>query len=413
VALSLQEKTASGWVTRAANVADTTSGDAATVVQAVRPLTRNGSVLTISENAASGALAVYDATTGQPFASSTLGPGKLAFVGFSARFDNGVLGLAPGAKLRVELAVSHGNAHAGLGTAPDVDIDGSGAVEADEARVASAWGRFADAAVPPVSGGSPAEIVDTLADISTTGTVTFTNAMFNLGATTGTVTVTYAAGTDGGTITNCAHLTGSTVNLEACNTQNIAAPFAWQAGDVISYTQATWDEIQGPAGALLLVGYNVVYLTTFGVMEIGIPGAAGFSIRFTDPVAVLDYFPASGANAALTNDVINPTATTAGAFGGHVVTLQLNVDFADAGLLVGTTGVPFGDVTLCNFPAQPLLNGTSVRSFLEQVRSLLGGGSASYPIATLAPITIELNAAFNSGGISSFATDHLVLGACP
>ncbi len=44
----------------------------------------------------------------------------------------------------------------------------------------------------------------------------------------------------------------------------------------------------------------------------------------------------------------------------------------------------------------------------EDVNTLLGGGRSIYDIATLDPITANLNDSFPSGIVSTFALDHLV-----
>jgi hypothetical protein len=149
------------------------------------------------------------------------------------------------------------------------------------------------------------------------------------------------------------------------------------------------------------------------VVEVGISGVGGFSIMFTDEFRLLAYLPALGPIGPLTSDFVDPSTTMSGAFGGYVIALRINVDFSDAGLTLGARGVPFGDVTLCNFTAQPLLNGLTVRQFLGEVNFLLGGGSGNYSVAELSPITDDLNSSFEAGIVSTFAHDHLVIGACP
>ena len=188
----------------------------------------------------------------------------------------------------------------------------------------------------------------------------------------------------------------------------------WEDGDVITHGQSSWGEFPTPfnAAGLLLANYDTVYASTFGVVEVGISGVGGFSILFTDENSLLAYLPALGPIGPLTSDFVDPSTTMSGGFGGHVMALRLNVDFSDAGLTLGTTGVPFGDLTLCNFTVQPLLNGLTVRQFLGEVSTLLGGGTGNYSIAELSPITDDLNSSFD-GVIGDIAHDHLVIGACP
>src|SRR5690606_24265752 len=115
----------------------------------------------------------------------------------------------------------------------------NGIIDSDEARVRSVATRH-ELKVPKLTpNNTTPKLTDTLADIATTGTVTITNARFQLGATSGTVTVRYDPGTEGGTITNCAHLRSSTqhvhcgghsfpnvpgVDITTCDTQTIGAP---------------------------------------------------------------------------------------------------------------------------------------------------------------------------------------------
>jgi len=136
-------------------------------------------------------------------------------------------------------------------------------------------------------------------------------------------------------------------------------------------------------------------------------------MEFVRADAVFNYLPQSGPPGPLNADLLNPTSSPSGAFGGDVVTLKLNVDFTDAGLMLGSSGLAFGDLTLCNFTTLPGLNGLAVRQVLPIVNTLLAGGSAGFTIAELAPVTAQLNTSFVSGFVSSFAQDHLVNGACP
>jgi hypothetical protein len=100
-------------------------------------------------------------------------------------------------------------------------------------------------------------------------------------------------------------------------------------------------------------------------------------------------------------------------FGGNVLALQIDVDFSDAGVLGGTSGLRLGDLLLCDVSGQPGLDGTTVRQFLAIVNNVLGGGSGPYSIDDLDPITFELSRAFVNGDPSTFAQQHLFSGSCP
>ncbi len=440
VVVNLQTRVGRTWATRSSDIADATDGDAATSASLHAASSSEG-LGTFSENSASGRLQFMDATSNTLFAlvpQVVLAPGESRPLLFQAAFDNNLLGIATGALVRAEVIVSFGNATRKGNSTPDVDINGNGTIDADEAYVRSVPARFTLAVPAPTVGTGDVMLTDTLDDLVTTGDVTFSNAHFDLSATTGTVTVTVDGGATGGTITNCAHLTsdGQTatsggftfpvadgIDLEACDTLTIGprsctagtAGCGWADGDVISYSQSVWGgtpSATNPAG-LLAANYGSVYSSTSGVFEVGIPGTGGFSMVFTGVNALLAYLPVSGVSGALTSDLANPTSSSSGIFGGNVAALKLNVDFSDVGLTLGASGLRFGDLTLCNFPTQPALEGLTVRQYLGVVNTLLGGGSGPYPISDLSPLTGSLNSSFTAGGVAAFAQDHLVNGACP
>ena len=189
---------------------------------------------------------------------------------------------------------------------------------------------------------------------------------------------------------------------------------AWQTGDVISHTQTSWGDGLAAGGAELIAHYDAVYATTFGFVEVGLSGASGHSITFTNSVAVLNYLPASGLPAPLNADLVDPTSSASGIFGGEVLGLRFNIDFSDAGYTLGTAGVRFGDLTLCGFTgALAGLNGSSVRAFSSIVNTALGGGSTSFAIQDLNQTALDVNNAFSNGTPTAFAQQHIVNGACP
>ena len=399
VVVTLQSKAGSSWTTRASDVADATHGDAATAAQVVT----GNSVTTITENSASGALSV--ALVPQV----TVGGSASVVLDVTASFDNNILAIPVGATVRAEVLVTYGNA--GPGNTPEnIDIDGSGVIDANEARVDGVSALLGDRVVPaPTLVSTPVTLSDALADITTTGTATFTNAVFTLGATSGTVVVTYDGGVSGGTIRNCAHLTGTGINLETCSTQ-IVPREPWKTGDIITYPQEAWGTMGTTAGSLLISNFSTVYPP--GELEVGIPGA-GNSIALTGSSFVLALLPTSGADRQLLADETNLTSTTSGSFGGDVIALRLDVDFSDAGVTLGRLGIPFGNLTLCGVPTLPNLNNMTVRQFLGQVSSLLGGGPGIYTINQLSGVNDDLTNAFADGIVSAFADDHLFYGMCP
>lgn len=155
----------------------------------------------------------------------TIAPGEIRGLLFRAAFDNNVLNIADGTKARAEVIVTFGNAAATPASAPNIDINGNGVIDADEDWVRSVAKRLTLIVPAETPGNQTVTLSDTIDDITTTGDVTFSNVQINLGATSGTVTAEVDGGTDGGTITNCAHLTSDgsfpNLDLEACSTVNV------------------------------------------------------------------------------------------------------------------------------------------------------------------------------------------------
>jgi hypothetical protein len=408
VVVHLQAKTAGQWITLSSDAADATDGDAATEALIVA----GGAVETVTENAASGALALRHAFSKEPIPlvpQPSLPSGAIVPVEFEAAFDNDVLGLAAGVRVRAQVIVTYGNAGEGSGSAADADINGSGFIDPDEARVRSESVRTGERKIPaPGPDGAEPTLSDTIGDITTTGTVTFTNAIFNVGATSGTVTVTYDAGSDGGTITNCAYLEGPGISESDCDTQTIEAPGYWQPGEIVTYTQLMW-RTDPTASGVLSANFAAVYAGNGGLLEVGIDGAAGYSMEFGAASSVLDYLPAVGASGPLTMDLLDPTSSPSGAFGGLTVSLALNVDYSAANL-IGTGSIAFGDVYVCGVAG---FEGYTVSQVLATANTLLGGGAAPQTIAQTSQLADDLNLAFVSGSVLPFAEDHLRTEPCP
>ena len=426
ILVNLQTRSGNSWVTRSSDVNDATNGDSATTAHIYSQASSEGRSV-FSENTASGPLQFTDATTNTLFSlvpEVSIQPGATVPLLFDATFDNNVLHLANGTPVRAEVIVSFGN-HGPHGAAgANIDINGNGVIDSDEAYVRSVPARLG-LNIPAQQGttGTPT-LSDTLSDITSTGTVTLSNGSFTLGATTGTVSIHYDPGTDGGDITNCGHLTaGGGLNLQTCNTQSVtgtgggggctdgAPGCGWSNGDVVTYGQFEWDA-GGTASSILQAHYGAVYASTFGTVEIGIPGSAGFSVQFSGYAEAQAYLPSTGPAAPLNADLLDPTTTSSGQFGGEVLALTFNVNFADDGFLPGTSAVAFGDLTVCGM-ADTTLDGLSVRQVLAIANTLLGGGSNGYSLANVAALAGSLNTSFGGGTVTTFAQQHLVNGACP
>ena len=436
IVVNLQTKVNGRWITRVSDVADATQDDAATEAY-VDSDKCSENKKKFTESSASGHLLFTDDETNSTFAlvpQVTIPPDTTKKLRFSASFNNNVLHLPTGSKARVEIIVSFGNARAGKRSAHDVDINGNGIIDEDEHWIESVDQRKEVIVPPEVPSNDEVVLSDSASDITTTGTVTFSNPVIVINGTTALVTVNYDGGTSGGTITNCAHLTGDGqtvtvdddqfpnvqgIDLTACDTQVIGphtctpgtVGCGWKNGEVITHIQDDWGDATTAAGVILNDRFNTVYGGQ-GYVEVGLAGAAGFSMLFTSASAVFTYQPASGPPAALTADLVDPASTASGIFGGEVLALRFNIDLADAGYLSGTSGLHVGDLTLCGLTATGL-NGSSVRSFIDVANTALGGGVTPYSITDINQIAADVNAAFNNGEPSLFAQAHLFNGACP
>ena len=406
---NLQTRANNTWVTQSTDVANATAGDAATSA-AIAPHASSEGRSSFATNGASGKLEFTSPCGGAAFSLSpedTIAGGATLSLGYTATFDNNALALAAGTPVRVEIIVSSGNAPPSGPSAANVDINGNGVIDADEAWVRSVPARIGTTVPAATTVTATPTITDTAANISTTGSVTFSNAAFSIGATTGTVTASYDGGTQGGTIKNCATLTGQgLVGVTACDTETIPRT-PWKNGQVVTYGAGDWGN-GGNATALLLAGFDIVYAGTSGVLTVG----GSFTMKFTSPLTVNAYLPAIGTPAALNQNLVDPLTSSSGAFGGDVTALQLDVDFSDAGLLVGTANVSFGDLSVCNLASTTDLNGKSVRQVLAIVNTALGGGSTIDSVASLDGVASALSLAFDGGTPSAFAQQSLFVGPC-
>ena len=413
VVVSLQTNN-HGWTTVTSDVADATTGDAATVAN-----TDDGAV---TENPASGSVQFTDAHNNSVFSlvpEVVIAPHQTVALRFSASFDNNVLHLPQGTRVRSLVAISFGNHGPNGQAASNVDINGNGIIDPDEAYVRTVSDKEELRVPAPSVGNTTATLTDTAADITTTGTASFSNPSFNLGTTSGTVRVSYNGGAHGGDITNCAHLhTSSGQTIDACNTQTVGANACtsgapgcgWKDGDVVTYTQDQFGSPSTAAGVILDASYATLFP---GGVEVGIPGAAGFSMIFSDQFAVYAYLPQLDVEGVLTTDLVDPTTSSSGSFGGDVLALALDVALADHGLLGATSSVAFGDLKLCALTDTPALDGISVRDFLGDANTLLGGGTTAYGLDLIAPLTTNLADAFTGGSVSTFAQQHVFSDSYP
>jgi hypothetical protein len=207
---------------------------------------------------------------------------------------------------------------------------------------------------------------------------------------------------------NAAFVGGSPSTFAQEHLVNGACPGGWAEGAMLTYNQNAWGEPSSTAGSLLGFNFDSIYGSG---LEVGISGTGGFSIVFSSPGSVFSYLPAIGPIGTLTADLVDPTSTSSGSFGGIVVALTLNIDFSDANIIAGSSNL--GDLRICGFSLLPAVNDQTVRQFSTTANTILGGGAGAFGAEEAAAVANLINNAFTDGNPSSFAQDHLVIGTSP
>jgi len=424
VVVNLQRKVphSSNWVSAAADVADATNGDAATsahivaagsaenaaVNAALGPpnYTVSGAQGTFVETAGSGSLEFTDASSNTVFSLTpqmSLAPGASITLLYTATFDNSVLGLAPGTQVRSEALVTFGNAglRGGSGaSAANVDANGNGAIDADEANVRTVPCRVSREVPPLKEGNASVTLSDAAGDVSASGSgIGFLNFMTDIGAAnTGSGEVISATASrsvsvdatcnppGSGTLTNTAHLDGQSCTVIVQGPQIGTNPITglpiYQLFEFPCVTGVALDASASASVACELPPpppqnrctytkggyagpgvpgqlYDNNYLAVFpGGLTVGIDDGAGpqhdarWTGNATGRSALKTYLTsaAGGPNTALTADTTNATSTSGGSLPRQTAALTLNVGFGIT--VVG--GVPtvdtsgFGDLHVCN-----------------------------------------------------------------
>ncbi len=468
------------WVSAAANCANATGGDAATGCNIVAAGTQESASLnlvqagpvggpvapnyavagaqgTFIETAGSGSINFTDASDNSVFSlvpQPIIGVGASVTLKYQAEFNNTVLKIPSGTSLRTEVLVTFGNAGArggGGATASNIDINGNGVINnPDEANVRTVPCRNTSALPALEQSNGSVTLSDRSTDISTTGSVSFANFATTVGGGTGSepivatatrsVTVDITGGE--GTLTNTAHLDGAStvttvngpidpesglptvvytfpccvgVDLDAASTVTVVTSPTPRDGDYCTFSQGGFGGTGTPFN-LLSANFATIYPS--GV-EVGILGAGGFSMRFTTPTAVQSYLPAGGAANKLTADLVDPTSTASGQFGGQTLALKLNVALSGV-----ASGIPpgFGSLYYCPASLTDSLRGQTVSQILAVAETALGGGAlpAGYNYSSLAGLAANLDLSFDGkstafpacGVASAWAVANLSKTAC-
>jgi hypothetical protein len=366
--------------------------------------------------------------------------------------------------VRTEALVTFGNAglRGGSGaTAANIDANGNGIIDADEANVRTVPCRVSREVPALKKGNDTVTLSDAQSDIAVSGTgIGSTNFSTNLGAdntgsgevisttTSAAVSVEATCTPPGsGTITNTAHLNGEscfvTVQGPQIGTDPITGLPIYQtyqfpcvtgvdldasANATVScdstpppppsfctYTQGGF---AGPGAPGQL--FNSNYLIDFpSGLTVGIADGAGpkhnasWTANAAGQTALKTYLGGGGPSGALTADTTNATSTSGGTLAKQTATVTLNIAFASG----------FGNLQLCNLAdgstigswtltaAQAAaLNGTSVSTVLTNANSALGGnGLPAYAgsFGDLNQLVTALNESFDNCVASAVATAYL------
>jgi hypothetical protein len=446
------------WISVAADIANATEGGSAASGKIVASASAenpaanttgannyavSGAQGTFTRTEGSGSLEFTDADNNTAFAITpqvSIPGGATVNLLYTANYN---LNLPEGTPLRAEVLVSFGNSggRGGSGaTANNIDVNGNGSIDADEANVRTVPTRITQSVGALQAANDTVTLVDLCDALAASGDATYSACATDIGEGSGSevlggsavATVTYSGvvpGTTDSSWINCARITGEgasavvngpidpltslptysytfdlqqAVDAGACATVVVPGvePPPPANTQPTSYTQGGWGA--PPTGnnpaALLAANFGAVYPS--GV-EVGISGTGGHSMKFSSASAVGAYLPAGGPAGALTADLSNPTSSSSGVFGGQVLALQLNVDFSNAGVTPSTLGAAVYNGSGC-------MAGSTVADILAAANTALGGGSvAGCSIGNLNSLATNLNEAFDNGGLSGWALTNM------
>lgn len=469
----------SPYVSIGADIADATLGGSASMANivaaaseenaatnaawSINNYTVSGSVGKFIETSCSGLLEFKDANNNTIFSLSpqkVLAPNETVNLLYDARFNVACLPPA-GTVLRVEALVTFGNAgeRGGSGaTATNVDFNGSNTVSSDGNNVRTVPCRATLPAFPsaPIEANSTVTVTDN--GLSATNTVTFNNVTglenFPISISDDAswmITADVDGGANGGLVCNSAQLDGfqisdtldfiiaygplgnpiyaSYVCAEATHAEGSycfevasnggrgrggSAEFV--NGEYCSFSQGGYGG-RGNPYQILSTNFAAVYPS---YLEVGVAGLSGYSMQFTSATKVQDYLPQGSTASALTSDLINPTSSSSGVFGGQVTTLKLNIDYNDLGLLPYASTPKYGDLYYCDGSSS--LNGKKVREILDIAQSAIGQNivPAGYSFGSLNQLVEKIAVSFDlksdtlptCGIPSEFAQLHLRKNPC-
>lgn len=449
-------------VSIAANVATAKDGDAATSASIVAAgsqetascngawgtnnYTTSSSAGTFTETAGSGTLEFTDASNNTIFKLTpqpVIPVGQAITLLYHATFQVSALPPA-GTPLRLETLVTFGNAGlrgGGGSTGKNIDANGNGLVDADEANVRTVPSRVTLGSVPaaPEECNDSVIVSDLEEDLTTSGTVTASDLQ-NFGAiiidetTSFEVSAEVDAGESGGQVCNTVYLDGEsdggtlavvlgytppdyqdiTPNDGINNPVNVgsqpiyatydcctAAEESDQAcalveaedsildyfedGSYFTYSQGGFQG-GGVPGTLFENNFTTVFAP--GGLTIGIEDGLGskhdatWAATTAGRAALKSFLAGGGPSGALTGDTVDATSIAGGALAKQTAALTLNVAFNDAGVLTAT--LPrFGDLKFADLAGGSIIGSWTLTASQaaglngKSIRSVLGDANGA------------------------------------
>ncbi len=446
---NLQRKVGKNWVTVSSDVANSTFGDAA-LTSAVCSGASSEGRSSFTENAASGALEFTDSTNNTVFSLTpqmSLAGGQSLNLLFSAKYNNTVLGIPAGEQVRLEWIISFGNAGGRGGSGAvcrNIDANGNSITDLIESYVRSVPTRVTMAVPTNQINSNSVTLVDQQSSVVTMGNISLDGFETDIGSGAGTESLNQTAqrsvvgqlaATGSGDVTNCANLSSpdtnvvvngplssltgqplytyqftcmSGTNIQACDTQEVInaddppPEDRIRPGEFYSYTQGGWGAVAtgNNPGSILATHFASVFPQVFEV------GGVQF-MTFTTSTAVKNYLPAGGTPSVLNVQLVNPTSTSAGVFGGQVTALKINVKFSEEGVTATSSG-PMGGLKIANTGTS--MDGKTIAEVLAIAETVLGGSGlpSDYTLPGLNELVTKLNEGFDNGHLSSWAASHLV-----
>ncbi len=421
IVVNLQRNINTNWVTIASDIANANQGESATTANVILDTNLGGRGI-LYENEASGKLSLTDAngnTTWSLVPTKTIAAGELTSLVFNAEFNNALLTIPDNEQVRLEVIVSFGNAgsHSGGATASHVDINGDGLVSSDEIGARSVP-YFYTVTVPTITPhNATVSVLDLGIDVTGTAEVDFdtllgfgtqiTSQTFSFSTSVGIT----AGGTLGGKVCNSASLAGEDTTISVIIGYNpdlspIYQSFTYpgiqvqtplicvdipadpqELGEVYegndntptafrTYTQDYYRNSNVSISSPLVVGITRSITFSSSIVTITHP-AKGNIAAWTETISktisqnINEYFSAGdGGIGYLTNNLLNPTNTSAHNYGHQVVTMKIN-------LLLSASGVtPFGLGELVYHEASSAEDGKTIGQIVTDAEIALGTGNS-------------------------------------